>query len=110
MVDYDIYAKIRDSLGLNDAKVAKLCGFGRSTFSDWKVGRSYPKQEKLQKIADALGVSYASLLNLDVQPMEVPQYHPAIQEFIDLLPKLTDDQIRTLIQTAQLFAASNDVQ
>ena len=29
----------------------------KSTFSDWKSGRSNPKNDKLQKIADVLNVS-----------------------------------------------------
>ena len=54
---YEYYCSIRDSLGLTDYKVSKLTGIGQSTFSDWKAGRSAPKQEKLQKIAGCLGVS-----------------------------------------------------
>ena len=104
---YENYAKIRDSKGMKDYHVSQATGIATSTFTDWKKGRSCPKQDKLIKIADALGVSYASLLNLDVQPLEVPQYHPAVQEFIDLLPKLTDEQITSLLNTARLFVSQN---
>lgn len=54
---YEIYCKLRDSLGLKDADVAKATGIGRPTFSDWKYGRSTPKIEKRQAIADFFGVS-----------------------------------------------------
>lgn len=54
---YENYCKIRDEKGLKDADVATLAGIGKSTFSDWKSGRSQPKIEKLEKIAAALGVS-----------------------------------------------------
>ena len=56
MITYEEYAEIRDSKGLTDGKVAKMAGFGRSTFSDWKAGRSTPKMEKLQKIADVFEI------------------------------------------------------
>ena len=54
---YEIYAKLRDEKGVKDATVAKETGIGKSTFTDWKNGRSVPKDEKLQKIADYFGVS-----------------------------------------------------
>lgn len=107
MITYDIYAKFRNSQSLKDSDVAKAAGIPQSTFSDWKKGKSFPKQGKLQKIADALGVSFSVLLNLDEQPTEVPQYNPVIQEFIDILPSLTDEQINSLLHTAQLFASMN---
>ena len=59
MITYEKYAEIRDKKNLTDGKVAKMCGFGRSTFSDWKSGRSIPKIDKMQKIADALDMDYA---------------------------------------------------
>lgn len=58
MITYEKYAEIRDEKKLTDGKVAEMCGFGRSTFSDWKAGRSIPKIEKMQKIADALEMDY----------------------------------------------------
>ena len=59
---YEIYCKIRDSAGCKDADVSKATGISKSTFSDWKSGRSKPKQEKLQKIADYFGVSVDYLM------------------------------------------------
>lgn len=54
---YENYCKIRDQRGVKDADVAKATGITKSTFSDWKSGRSHPKHEKLQKIADFFDVS-----------------------------------------------------
>lgn len=59
---YEIYCMLRDLRGLKDARVAEATGIGKSTFSDWKSGRSIPKQEKLQKIADFFGVSVEYLM------------------------------------------------
>lgn len=53
---YKKYCELRDSLKLKDSDVAKASGIAKSTFSDWKSGRSTPKPDKVQKIADALGV------------------------------------------------------
>lgn len=54
---YEKYKKLRDKKGVSDYKVAKETGITKSTFSDWASGRSSPKIEKLQKIADFFGVS-----------------------------------------------------
>ena len=54
---YEIYCSLRDKRGLTDYQVAKATGIGRSTFSDWKSGRSTPKRDKLQKIADYFDVT-----------------------------------------------------
>lgn len=54
---YEIYCKLRDERGLKDADVVRETGVTKSTFSDWKSGRSAPKDGKLKKIADFFGVS-----------------------------------------------------
>lgn len=59
---YEIYCRLRDQKGFKDSDVARITGITKSTFSDWKSGRSNPKNDKLQKIADCLGVSISCLL------------------------------------------------
>ena len=59
---YEKYVAVRDEKGMNDNQVAKKAGIGRSTFSDWKAGRSAPKYEKLCKIAAALDKPVAFFL------------------------------------------------
>lgn len=54
---YDRYCRLRDEKGVKDATVARETGISRSTFTDWKNGRSQPKNDKLQKIADYFGVT-----------------------------------------------------
>ena len=54
---YKKYVELRDSKGLTDYKVSLDTGITKSTFSDWKNGRSEPKLEKLSKIADYFGVT-----------------------------------------------------
>ena len=54
---YEIYCKLRDERGLKDADVARETGITKSTFSDWKSGRSNPKLDKLKILADYFGVT-----------------------------------------------------
>ena len=52
---YEVYCKLRDLRGVKDADVVRATGITKSTFSDWKSGRSEPKKEKLQKIIQKKG-------------------------------------------------------
>ena len=61
MISYDEYSKIRNSKGMKDADIVKITGISKSTFSDWKNCRSFPKLAKLEKIAAALDVSIERL-------------------------------------------------
>ena len=100
MITYEEYAEIRDSKGLTDGKIAKMCGFGRSTFTDWKSGRSVPKADKMMKIANALNFEYLRI----VGPVgKFSAYNPnninkpaqkdndTDREFIDLYKKADPD-------------------
>lgn len=62
---YEIYCKLRDERGFKDADVVRATGITKSTFSDWKSGRSNPKNDKLQKIADFFGVTIEYLTTGD---------------------------------------------
>lgn len=63
---YENYCIIRDLNHVTDYQVAKDTGINRSTFSDWKSGRSEPKQDKLRKIAKYFGCSVEYLMGMDV--------------------------------------------
>lgn len=62
---YKKYVQLRDSLGVTDYRVASDTGIPKSTFSDWKSGRSEPKVDKLQKLANYFGVSIEYFLEGD---------------------------------------------
>lgn len=54
-----VYKKFVDLLAKNNKtpyQVAKDTGISQSTLSDWKTGRSKPKVDKLQILADYFGV------------------------------------------------------
>ena len=42
---YKKYVALRDSKGVTDYKVSKETGITKSTFTDWKNGRSIPKMK-----------------------------------------------------------------
>lgn len=54
---YEKYVELRDSKNLTDYRVSEDTGITKSTFSDWRSGRSKPKVDKLKILADYFGVS-----------------------------------------------------
>ena len=54
---YEIFEQLLQKYGITAYRVAKETGISQTTLSDWKRGRSIPKNDKLQKIADYFGVS-----------------------------------------------------
>lgn len=103
---YEIYCKLRDEKGLKDADVVKATGITKSTFSDWKSGRSKPKQDKLQKIADFFEVSLdylttgenvpASISVSNIFPIELKRF-PMLGEIACGKPKYTNEDRESYI-------------
>lgn len=59
---YEIFANLLKEKGVKTADVTRATGISSVTFSDWKRGKSTPKQDKLKKIADYFGVSLEYLM------------------------------------------------
>ena len=59
---YSRFAELLMKRGLKVADVARETGISPSTFSDWKRGKSKPKVEKLQKIAEFFDVPISYFL------------------------------------------------
>lgn len=59
---FERYLQLLNEKKLKNIDVARATGIPASTFSDWKKGKSSPKIEKLQKIADYFNVSLDYLL------------------------------------------------
>lgn len=53
---YEIFEELLEEQGLTAYKVAKMTGVSTATLTSWKQGKYVPKPDKMQKIADCLGV------------------------------------------------------
>lgn len=97
---YERYCKLRDALGYRDSDVAKGTGITKSTFSDWKNGRSIPKEEKLKKIALFLNTSVDYLRYGDKTPSydlitDIPHTKTTNQEIIEFANQIMSDEDET---------------
>lgn len=59
---YKIFEKLLLERGVTAYQVSKATGISTGSLTDWKKGRSQPKVDKLQKIADYFDVSVDYLL------------------------------------------------
>lgn len=59
---YEIFEHLMKLNGYTAYKVSVETGIAQSTLSDWKKGKSTPKADKLQKIADLFKVSLNYLM------------------------------------------------
>ena len=54
---YERYVELLKEKGVKNIDVSRATGIPASTFSDWKKGKSSPKREKLDKLAEFFGVT-----------------------------------------------------
>jgi len=54
---YEIFELLLAEKKMTPYRIHKLTGISTATLSDWKKGRSTPKIDKLEKIAECLGVT-----------------------------------------------------
>ena len=69
---YEIFEKLIAERGASVASMCRDIGINRSSITDWKKGRSVPKLDKLQKIADYFGVPLSYLLTGEAEPAPDP--------------------------------------
>lgn len=96
MTIYERYCNARDSKGFKDSQVAAATNIGKSTFSDWKSGRSVPKNDKLQRIAAFLNISFEYLMT-GVEPREgdvklTPKDFRDIKKNVDSIMQSLDER------------------
>lgn len=109
---YEIFQKLLDKRGLKAFDVSKATGISSSTLTDWKKGRSVPKQDKMQKIAEFLGVSLEYLMTgeekeggetyyLNDETREIAQEifeNPDLRSLFDMSRKMSPERLKAHIE------------
>jgi transcriptional regulator with XRE-family HTH domain len=120
---YEIYLELLKKKGVKSADVCKATGIVPSTFSDWKKGKSAPKQDKLKKIADYFGVSVSYLMTgkesdivdqpyyLSDEAKEMAQFmfeNPEYKVLFDASRKVSKEDIETVKAILDKFRGADD--
>ena len=93
---YEVYQRLLDEKGLKNADVARATGISNMTLSDWKRGKSVPKADKMQKIAEFLNVSVDYLMTGEEK--EVPTFSKEHIELISAYDKLSSADKLAIMQ------------
>lgn len=118
MTKYERYVQLRNSMNLKDADVSRETKIAKSTFSDWKNGRSEPKNDKLQKISDFFGVKIDFFLdnNADYDKFtDIPinntakkialniQCNMSLRMLYDIVKDSSPEELQTFIRIIEAF-------
>lgn len=104
---YEIFAKLLKEKGITAHTVSKATGITSATFSSWKQGVYTPKREKMQKIADYLGVTVDYLMGVDSSTPPAPAYNVVEQQIIYEMLKLDEESKRRLLEYIQFLSFQN---
>lgn len=95
----NLHEYVRKS-GKTQTQMADIIGVSRATFSDWMHGRSLPRMNKIEALADYFGVNKADLLE---EKTDTNNYY-INKEVAEITQKLFDrPELRIL------FSASRDL-
>ena len=98
---YKKFSELLQNRQLSTYRVSKDTGISQQTFSDWKAGRSTPKIDKLQKIADYFGVSIDYFIgeeNEDKKSTPPEDERSATVEFVKSLSDTDFDRLESVIK------------
>lgn len=92
--------------GRTQSQIASDLGVSKGTFSDWTSGRSHPRMNKVQQIADYFGISLSDLLEDGDRGLsgEVAaiirqiDMNPLLKQLLGIAAALDDDDLELAIK------------
>ena len=91
---YEIFETLLREKGLKAADVCRATGIKSPVFSEWKKGKSTPKQDKMIKIAKFLGVSVEYLMTGEETEREEKSLTPRDEKDIRAILSNTEELLR----------------
>ncbi len=103
---YEKFNKLLQDNGITAYHVSKETGIAQTTFSEWKRGKSQPKLDKLQKIADFfdIPITYFTEDNESVECEPCKTYLTTEEkEILNLYDQLSEEKKEILIKLLKLL-------
>jgi transcriptional regulator with XRE-family HTH domain len=98
---YEIFEQLLQKRGMSSYEVSKLSGVSQATLSDWKNGKSTPRNKTLKKIADILGVSVAYLLGEEKEKTPDTKVSEVDLRIANVIKVMTDEQKELFLNLAE---------
>jgi transcriptional regulator with XRE-family HTH domain len=89
-----------ENSGKTQREVANAVGVSYGTFCDWTKGRTYPRMDKVQLLADYFNIRKSDLVeNINVIPEAVSDEDQEVLDLYHKVPKEKREFVLSLIQT-----------
>lgn len=115
----EIFAKnlnyLMEKTKTSQADICKALGVSSATASDWCNGNKYPRADKMQQLADLLGVRFSTLMTEnglddydDQQRLEALHQNPRLGLLFDHSRKMKQEDVDFMIQMAERILNERD--
>ena len=106
---------LMDVTGITQADICRELEVSSATVSNWFNGSRYPRIDKMQRLADLLGVRYSTLTTEnglqsfeDQQRLEDLHQNPRLGLLFDRSRKMSHDDVEFMIQMADRILKERD--
>ena len=106
---------IMEKKGITQADICRELKIPSATISNWCTGQRYPRIDKMQQLADMLGVTFSTLTTEhglqdyeDQQRLEALHQNPALGLLFDRTRKMSHDDVEFMLQFADRILKERD--
>ena len=106
---------LMDARGITQADICRELEVSSATVSNWFNGSRYPRIDKMQRLADLLGVRYSTLTTEnglqdyeDQKRLEDLHQNPALGMLFDRSRKMSHDDVEFMLQMADRILKERD--
>lgn len=101
---YEIFEQLLQKNNVKASQVSKATGISTGSLSDWKMGRSTPKGENLQKIADFFGVSVDYMIGRNTETVNEDEK----KRFSALISEYPEESIKAIAKLCKTERVNKD--
>ena len=106
---------IMEKKGITQADICRELKIPSATISNWCTGQRYPRIDKMQQLADLLGVTYSTLTTEtglqdyeDQQRLEALHQNPRLGLLFDRSRKMSHQDVETMLAVAASILKERD--
>ena len=106
---------IMEKKGITQADICRELKIPSATISNWCTGQRYPRIDKMQQLADLLGVTYSTLTTEtglqdyeDQQRLEALHQDPRLGLLFDRSRKMSREDVEFMLQMADRILKERD--
>ena len=106
---------LMEAKGITQADICRALEVSSATASDWCTGKKYTRIDKMQQLADLLGVRFSTLTTEnglhnqeDQDRLEALHQNPALGLLFDRTRKMSHDDVEFMLQFADRILKERD--